>query len=124
MNYLIAFLFIVAGLINFAPITGVFAGQLDKLYQIGDISADVELLMRHRAILFGIVGAIILAAAFIPGLRLAATIAGLVSMLSFIALVFASENSNPNLVQIAWIDVGATLALLLGFILHLASASD
>ena len=124
MNYLIAFLFIVAGLINFAPITGVFADQLDKLYQIGDISTDVELLMRHRAILFGIVGAIILAAAFVPGLRLAATIAGLVSMLSFIALVFAGENSNPNLIQIAWIDVGATLALLLGFILHLAAASD
>ena len=124
MNYLIASLFVVAGLINFAPISGVFADQLNKLYLVGDISTDVELLMRHRAILFGIVGAIILAAAFLPGLRLAATIAGLVSMLSFIALVFAGENSNPNLIQIAWIDVGATLALLLGFTLHLAVASD
>lgn len=124
MSYLISILFVVAGAINFAPIAGVLSGaQLDKLYQIGATSPDIELLMRHRAFLFGIVGSIIIVASFIPSLRLIATIAGLVSMLSFIALVFITENSNPNLVQIAWIDVGATIALILGYGLHLA-ASD
>ena len=119
MTYLISFLFIVAGFINFAPIAGVFSGeQLNKLYQIGALSPDVELLLRHRAFLFGIVGSIMIAAAFIPNLRFLATVSGLVSMLTFLALVFATKNSNPNLLQIAWIDVGATVVLLVAFALH------
>lgn len=123
MRYLTPMLFLVAGIINIVPVSGALSGgQLDKLYQIGATGTDIELLMRHRAFLFGIVGAMIISAAFIPSLRIVATVAGLVSMLSFIALVFATKNSNPNLVQIAWIDIGATIVLLLGFGLHLTAA--
>jgi hypothetical protein len=94
--------------------------QLDKLYQVGTVSTDVQLLLRHRAILFGIVGSILIISAFVPSLRLVATIYGLVSMISFIVLVFATKNANPNLVQIAWIDVAATIVLLLAFGFHFA----
>ncbi len=124
MGYLTAALFIIAGLINFVPISGIVSGdQLSKLYQIEIASADIELLLRHRAILFGIVGSIIIAAGFVASLRPVATVAGLVSMVAFILLVFATKNSNPNLVQIAWIDVGATIVLLLGFGAHLNTSS-
>lgn len=41
-------------------------------------------------------------------------------MNSFIVLVFSTETSNPSLVS-AWIDVGATVVLLLGCWLHLPS---
>ena len=123
MGYLSFSLFLVVGVINFVPLTGVVsAGQLHKLYQIGATSPDVELLMRHRALLFGIVGSIIIAAAFIPGIRLIATLTGLVSMVSFVALVFATKSRNSKLVRIAWIDVGATIALLLGFAGHAADS--
>ena len=125
MGYLISFLFLVTGVINFAPMFGSISGeQLNKLYQIGAVGPDLELLLRHRAFLFGIVGSIIIVAAFVPALRLVATICGLVSMVSFIALVLLTKNSNPNLVQIAWIDVGATIALLLGFALHIAAENQ
>ena len=125
MSYLTSLLFLIAGAINFIPISGAVSGeQLDKLYQIGVVSPDVGLLLRHRAFLFGIVGSIIIVAAFVPSLRLVATISGLVSMVSFIVFVFATKNSNPNLIQIAWIDVGATLVLLLGFAVHLAAGNQ
>jgi hypothetical protein len=125
MSYLTSFLFLVAGAINFAPLSGAISSeQLERLYHIGAASPDVELLLRHRAILFGIVGSIIIVAAFIPSLRLVATISGLVSMVSFIVLVFATKSGSASLVQIAWIDVVATLILLLGFALHLAAAGQ
>ncbi|MDA1075725.1 MAG: phosphopantetheine adenylyltransferase [Proteobacteria bacterium] len=120
MSYLISVLFIIAGLINFAPLIGARSNeQLTKLYQIDILDQNVGVLLRHRAFLFGIVGAIIILAAFLPALRLTATIAGLISMVSYIVLVFAMRTSNPNLVRVAWIDVFATFALLLGFALHL-----
>jgi hypothetical protein len=125
MSYLISFLFLVAGAINLAPVSGAISSeQLERLYHIGAASSDVELLLRHRAILFGIVGSIIIVAAFVPGLRLTATLSGLVSMVSFIVLVFATKSGSASLVQIAWIDVVATLILLLGFALHLAAAGQ
>lgn len=125
MNYIISILFVIAGLINFAPISGVLSGeQLDKLYQIGAIHPDIELLMRHRAILFGMVGSVICIAAFVPSLRMLATFAGLASMLSFVVLVFATQSSNSNLIQIAWIDIAATVVLLFGFGLHMMATAQ
>ncbi len=125
LNYLIAFLFLAAGLINFAPITGFASSdQLERLYRLSAITPDIELLLRHRAVLFGIIGTIIMAAAFLPALRLTATIAGIVSMVSFIALVFVTKNTNANLVPIAWIDVIATVLLILGFVLHATTGNQ
>ncbi len=121
MNSFIASLFLVAGIVNFAPLIGVSSvEQLGKLYQIDILNRDVALLLRHRAVLFGIVGTLIIGAAFLPHLRTAAAIAGLVSMMSFIVLVLFLKTSNSSLMQIAWVDVFAIVALLLGFILHIA----
>ena len=125
MSYLITGLFVVAGVINLAPLSGVLSvEQLSRLYQVEAIPADMALLLRHRAVLFGIVGSILIAAGFVSSLRLVAFVAGLVSMISFILLVFATKNGNPSLIQIAWIDVGATIALLAGFGVHLATSSQ
>ena len=77
MSYLIVLLFLIASLINFAPIAGAWSvDQLVRLYQIEVTDPDIALLLRHRAVLFSIVGSIILVAAFVPGLRLLATVAG------------------------------------------------
>jgi hypothetical protein len=120
MNYLIGSLFFVAGIIKFVPLIGVWSSErLSKLYQIEILNQDIALLLRHRAILFGIVGAIIISAAFFTRLRLTAAIAGLVSALSFIVLVLALETTNPSLIQIAWIDLFVSMLLLLGLALHI-----
>jgi hypothetical protein len=42
--------------------------------------------MRHRAVLFGLLGAFLIAAAFLPSLQLAALVAGFASVVSFLYL--------------------------------------
>jgi hypothetical protein len=68
--------------------------------------------MRHRAVLFGIVGGLLLAAAFHPPLRSIGIAAGLVSMLSFVLVALAIGGYNDELRRLVWIDVGLSLGLL------------
>ncbi len=118
MRIVIALCFVVAGLINLAPIVGLRgADTLHRLYGVADLSGDLSLLLQHRAVLFGIVGGLLLAAAFQPNLRLAAALAGLVSMLSFTALAFSASGIGALLLRIAWIDVAASAVLVLGLVL-------
>ena len=122
MKILATIFFLIPGVINFAPVVGALsAKQLTRLYQIDNLSQDLELLLRHRAFLFGIIGTFIIISAFQPNLRIHATIAGLVSMVSFIVLAFTLNIDNPSLVKIVWVDVFAIVVLLVGFTLHIRS---
>ncbi len=78
---------LVAAVINLLPLVGVLSRErLRELYDLEVDSPGLEVLLRHRAVLFGIVGGLLVAAAFVPPLQVAAITAGFVSMLSFIAL--------------------------------------
>lgn len=116
MKLLAALLFSIAALVNLAPVSGVLSGaRLEALYQMPFEGSDLLVLMRHRALLFGIVGTLLLAAAFHPPLRSVATACGLFSMVSYIAIVLLESPTNTALLRIAWIDVGATVALCAGW---------
>lgn len=123
LSYICTLLFLVVGIINFAPIMGV-AGQarLEALYAIDIASPDTLLLMRHRAVLFGIVGGYIIAAAFKPAIRTSATIMGMTSMLSFIWLYPSQDTTNAALGRIVTIDIIAVLLLVVAYALHLFQA--
>ncbi|MBO6505247.1 MAG: hypothetical protein JJ850_09990 [Kordiimonadaceae bacterium] len=80
-------LFLIAGLINFVPLAGVTGDVLlQSSYGIEIASPELSLLLRHRAVLFGILGGMLLVAAFKPSLRTVASVCGIVSMASFAAL--------------------------------------
>jgi hypothetical protein len=107
--------FLIAGLINFAPIVGVLStDRMQDLYGITIEYPDLAILMRHRAILFGIVGGIMLAAVVQPSLRPLALLIGLASMLPFMALVFSIPDAGEKLHRIAVIDLVATILLVAG----------
>ena len=119
MKYVIALLFLFPALINLLPVVGMLSeAWLVRLYQIEIDQPDVALLLRHRALLFGIVAGFLIAAAALPELRLAATLAGLASMVSFIVFALMYETGNASLVRVAWIDVVASVSLVLGYALH------
>ena len=60
MRALIALCFVVAGLINLAPIIGLRgADTLYRLYGVRTASGDLSLLLQHRAVLFGIIGSLL-----------------------------------------------------------------
>ena len=104
---------LVVGLINLFPLIGVIsASQINQLYGIQIDSPDLVVLMRHRAILFGLLGAFIIYSAFRQSLQSVACIAGLLSMMAFVLLAFASGNVNAELNKVALIDAVASIALL------------
>ena len=107
-------LFAIVGVVNLLPIAGVSsASRLQTLYGVVLEDPNLVILMRHRAVLFGIVGAILVAAAFVPSLRPFAIAAGLVSMLSFVLVAHLVGKYNAELRRVVIVDLAAS-ALLVG----------
>ncbi|WP_406238914.1 hypothetical protein [Nocardia sp. NBC_01009] len=118
-------LLVAAGLLNVVPMLGAVSTQWARsAYGIDAVSSDVEVLLRHRGVLFGIVGVGLLVAAFRPHLRNAAVTANATSFAGFIILVLAQPSGNSSLVRIAWFDVAGLIALAVGFALVTRKASD
>ncbi len=114
---------IIAGLINFVPIVGVLSADvLAGFYEISPPEGDLLILMRHRALLFGILGALILSSAFQPHLQPTAIVAGLVSMLGFIALAVAAGDYGAKVGTAIVLDVIGSVALVLVAVLRMRNA--
>ena len=112
MEKIMAGVLMLVGLINLYPAVGVFsAGTLSGLYRIDVPSADLLILLRHRAVLFGMLGGFIIYSAFRPALQWWAIASGLVSMLSFIALAFVVGNYGSGIRQVVLADVVASAGL-------------
>jgi hypothetical protein len=110
---------VVAAIVNILPMAGVAsAARLEAMYGVAVDGSDMAILMRHRAVLLGIVGALLLVAAFRPDWRTPAILAGLVSMLSFVAVAFLEGGFNGQLRTVLRIDVVASILLLGGAALH------
>lgn len=123
MRAFITTLFVIAGLIKFMPVIGVLGpNQLQTLYQLPIDGPDLLLLMRHRAVLFGVVGGLLLVAAFRPALRSIALTIGLISVASFLLLAWPPQQLGPALQRVFWADVVAGLALLLALFLSRRAA--
>ena len=108
---------LVAGVIHLLPLTGVLGWtHLQRLYGLGASTPDLELLLRHRAVLFGLLGAFLISAAFRPALQTIALAAALISVGSFVALAMR-DGLTPELSRVFWIDVVlcAPLCVALGF---------
>lgn len=103
------------GLVHLLPVSGVLgAGRLNALYGVDSADPNLLLLLRHRAVLFGLIGGGLIMAAFVPDLRIFAALVALISMLSFIAL--AGADRTPQIVRVIQIDwvLTAVLGLALG----------
>ena len=84
MEHAITVLMLIVAAIHLVPISGFFgAKRLSALYGIEVDNADLEIMMRHRAVLFGILGAFFAYAAFMPALQPVAFIAAAASLASF-----------------------------------------
>lgn len=120
MRYFIKFAYLLAAAINLAPAIGVYSNDiLGQLYGVEITSTELSLLLRHRAVLFALVGGLLLAAAFQSRLRTQAGIVGLISMLSFIVLFIVTGADNESLLRVALIDGVVASIFIVGFGLHL-----
>jgi hypothetical protein len=106
---------VVVALIHLLPVLGVFgAARMERAYGVSLPGPDLAVLMRHRALLFGLFGAFMLAAAFVPGLQLPALLIALLSAGGFALLAFATPGRNNAITRIAWVDVAAVACALVG----------
>ena len=114
MKNLISILLVAIGLLNLFPVIGVIsAHQLTGLYGISIVSADLETLMRHRAVMLGLIGGFLLLAAFRPSLQILAAAIGLVSMSSFVILAYLAGDIGTEINNIVVADiVGSIVAAL------------
>lgn len=109
---------IIAGLINLLPLIGVVsARQLEKLYSLPITDPNLEVLMRHRAVLFGIVGGLLIASVFKTEWQTPAIIAGLLSMVSFIVLTMLVDGYSGVYRHIIIADIIGIVALSVVFAL-------
>jgi len=123
MQALSTALILVVGLVNLLPVSGVVsASRLQSLYGVALDDANLLILMRHRAVLFGIVGGILVASAFHSPLRPVGLAVGLTSMLSFVLIAWLEGTCNAELRRVVVVDLVASVVLLGAAVLgHVAS---
>lgn len=119
MKHVLSVMLIVAGIIHLLPLSGVLGSdRLVSLYGIRFDEPNLAILMRHRAVLFGLLGAFLIYAAFRPAYQLAALIGGFVSVLSFLYLAWAIGGYNDRIARVCVADVVALACLVIGGIAH------
>lgn len=105
-------LILIAALINFVPVVGVLSSaKLEALYGLTITNPDLEILMRHRALLFGMLGGFMAYAALSGQFQNLAIGAGLLSMVSFIALVHTVGDFSSYIGKINKADIVGILCL-------------
>jgi len=119
METIFRILLFITGGINVLPSILAFSpDKLSKSYGIEIPDVNFELLLRHRAVLFGIVGGILIYSAISKKHYSISVIVGLTSMVSFIVLYFLMNGINAELQKIMQIDFVAVLILIVGFVLY------
>ncbi len=120
MRFIVSVSLIVAGLIHLPPLVGVFGQrQLESAYDVEVAEANLLVLLRHRAVLLGLVGSVLIAAAFVPSLQSSALALGLASAGTFLWLTWSTPGTNAHLSKVFAADVVALVCLLIGLGAHL-----
>ena len=115
MRFVISAMLVIAGVIHLLPLSGVLGSeQLSALYGISFADPNLEILMRHRAVLFGLLGLFLLFAAFRPHLQATAFVSGLVSVASFLWVAWSVGGYNLHVSRVVIADAIALVCLVLG----------
>ncbi|MGH8541772.1 MAG: phosphopantetheine adenylyltransferase [Stenotrophobium sp.] len=114
MNALCTLVLAAAGLIHLLPVTGVLGGEhLRALYGLQTNEPSLSVLLRHRAVLFAVVGLLLIGGAVHTPWRWPALAAGLLSTLSFIVITALEGGGNAAIARVVRVDVIACLGLLI-----------
>ena len=120
MEIIIGSMFVMAGIIHLLPISGVLGVErLAKLYGRSFDEPNLAILMRHRAVLFGLLGLFLIYAAFQPALQPLAFLGGFVSVISFLWLAWQEDSYNQAIRRVVIADLVALVSLLIALALWL-----
>lgn len=118
-SYLTSGFMLIVAVIHLLPLSGALGiGRLENLYGIEIAGRDLEILMRHRAVLFGLLGGLFAYAAFDQRYLPLAFVIAFISIASFFYLAFTVGEYNSAIQRVVVADVVATVALLLSIIFY------
>ncbi len=116
-KHIVATALVIVGVIHLLPLSGVTgSARLATLYGIPFDEPNLAILMRHRAILFGLLGLFLIYAAFRPSLQVLAFFAGFASVTSFLWLAYSTGQYNKQVATVFVADVIALACLIIGAI--------
>lgn len=119
MRYLITASLLIVGVIHLLPLAGALgASKIFALYGVAVTDPNAEILLRHRAVLFGLMGAVMIAGAFIPTLQATAFAIGFVSVVSFLYMAWLVGGYNALISKVVLVDVVALALLVAGAIAY------
>lgn len=118
IGYAVSGLLVLIGTINLIPAAGLLSPErLRVLYGVAPDAPDLILLLRHRALLFALLGGFIVLAAFRPALQPLAFLVALVSMGGFLLLA-AGGDHGASIARVVRADVAGLVLLATAFLLH------
>jgi len=119
MRYLISAMLIVTAIVHLLPLAGVLGHErLTALYGLSFNDPNLTILMRHRSVLFGLLGLLLFFAAFQPSLQPLAFIAGFVSVVSFLWLAWSVGGYNGQISRVFMADIVALVCLIFGVVAY------
>jgi len=123
MRLLITVSFLVVAVIHLLPLPGVLGNsQLATLYGVEISDPNLAILLRHRAVLFGLLGTGCAIAAFVPSWQNAMLIAAGISTVSFLLLAVTTGGYNTALTRVVTADIVAIVCLALAAVLRVLAA--
>ena len=114
MKIIIKVMLVFVGLIHLLPLVGVLGSErLSALYGLRIDEPNLLILMRHRAVLFGLLGSYLLYAAFQPAHQRIALIGAWTSVVSFLFFAGQAGGYSAAIAKVFWLDVIAAVCLVL-----------
>ncbi|MES3021321.1 MAG: phosphopantetheine adenylyltransferase [Pseudomonadota bacterium] len=119
MRHVVSAMLIIVGIIHLLPLSGILGSdRLAALYGLSFTDPNLAILMRHRAVLFGLLGVFLIFAAFRPALQTLAFIAGFISVASFLWLAWSVGGYNAQIARVFMADIVALVCLTIGVAAH------
>lgn len=118
MKTLASVLLGLVGVLHLVPVLGVLsAARLESMYGVSVDGADLATLMRHRAVLFGIAGGVMLLGAIREQHRKLGLVVGFVTTVSFVALAWLEGATGAEVRRVALADAVGIAMLVLAVVL-------
>ncbi|MBD2465485.1 hypothetical protein H6G89_31285 [Oscillatoria sp. FACHB-1407] len=113
-------LLVVIGMLTASPsITAFHSSGITALYGVVLENNAALLLVRHRQIILGLLGATLICGAFFDSLRMMAITVNVLSKSVFLALSLTTSTLTPGLQQIVYFDVVSIVLLLISAFIFL-----
>lgn len=114
MSVVVAVALVLSGVIHLLPVIGVAGpSRVARMYDVRIDGPDLTVLLVHRAVLFGLLGALLVAGAWIDDLQPYAIGTGLVSDVAFLVVARVNPGINPAMQRVVRADV-VSIVLLAG----------